>query len=288
MAKISPVTGRYVTIEVDGLEYRVFWLENGDGPPLVCHHTAATHNHQWRHLLEDDDFTSHYRIIAYDMARHGKSDPPANAEWWKEDYRLTADHFVNFVTAFCDALELDQPIFLGSSFSGCVALHLALRCPERFAANIALQAAEYAPGWWLDWWRHPHTNAAQVCSSGVWDMMAPMSPDAERWLTLWYHMQGAEVLKGDLYFYSMDHDLRGRLHEIDTAKCPLVMMTGSYDFLTPPAVTKATADQVAGAEYIEMKKLGHFPMSENYPLFKPYLSQALDIVARKLAAANDA
>lgn len=97
-------------------------------------------------------------------------------------------------------------------------------------------------------------------------------------------MQGAEVLKGDLHFYSMDHDLRGRLHEIDTAKCPLVMMTGSYDFLTPPAVIQATAEQVAGCEYIEMKNLGHFPMSENYPLFKPYLSQALDIINRKLAA----
>jgi len=218
------------------------------------------------------------------MARHGKSDPPRNAERRKEDYRLTVDHFVNFVTAFCDVLELEKPIFLGSSFSGCVALHLALRCPERFGAIIPLQAADYAPGWWLDWWRHPHTNAAQVCSSGVWDMMAPMSPDAERWLTLWYHMQGAEVLKGDLYFYSMDHDLRGRLHEIDTDKCPMVMMTGSYDFLTPPAVTQATAEQVAGAEYIEMKNLGHFPMSENYPLFKPYLTQALDIIERKLAA----
>ena len=40
MAKISPVTGRYVTIEVDDLEYRVFWLENGEGPALVCQHTA--------------------------------------------------------------------------------------------------------------------------------------------------------------------------------------------------------------------------------------------------------
>jgi len=37
-------------------------------------------------------------------------------------------------------------------------------------------------------------------------------------------------------------------------------------------------------EYIEMKNLGHFPMSENYPLFKPYLTQALDIIERKLAA----
>ena len=38
MAKISLVTGRYVTFEVDGLEYRVLWCENGHGPPLVCRH----------------------------------------------------------------------------------------------------------------------------------------------------------------------------------------------------------------------------------------------------------
>ena len=33
MAKIYSVTGRYITIEVDDLECRVFWLENGEGPP---------------------------------------------------------------------------------------------------------------------------------------------------------------------------------------------------------------------------------------------------------------
>ena len=36
MAKHSPVIGRYVTIEVDGCEYKVFYLRNGDGIPLVC------------------------------------------------------------------------------------------------------------------------------------------------------------------------------------------------------------------------------------------------------------
>jgi len=276
MVKHSPVTGRYVTFMVDEAEYRVFYLENGTGQPLVCQHTAGTHSNQWLELLEDDAFTADHRIIAFDMARHGKSDPPNNQRWWEEDYRLTADHFINFVTAFCDALELENPIFMGSSFSGCIALHLALRHPERFGGIIALQAAAYAPGYWLDWWRHPHANAAQICSSGVADMMAPMSPEADRWRTMWYHAQGAEVLKGDLYFYSMDHDLREHLSAIDTTRCPLVMMTGSYDYLTPPAVTKQTADQVPGSLYVEMIDLGHFPMSENYPLFKPYLRQGLD------------
>eukprot|EP01037_Dinobryon_pediforme_P038942 gene38942-47252_t len=35
MAKHSPVIGRYVTIEVDGCEYKVFYLRNGNGTPLV-------------------------------------------------------------------------------------------------------------------------------------------------------------------------------------------------------------------------------------------------------------
>ena len=124
MVRHSPVTGRYVTIEVDGMEYKVFYLHNGKGQPLICQHTAGCHNHQWRGLLEDEEITKNYNVIAYDLPRHGKSDPPHNHEWWKEEYKLTKEHYVNFIVALCDALELDDPIFMGSSFGGNVALQL--------------------------------------------------------------------------------------------------------------------------------------------------------------------
>ena len=65
---------------------------------------------------------------------------------------------------------------MGSSFGGNVALQLALRHPNKFRAVIPVEAADYAPGFYLDWWRHPHANAAQVCASGTWDLMAPQSP----------------------------------------------------------------------------------------------------------------
>ncbi len=67
MSKISPVTGHYVDVDVDGLLYKVFYLENGTGQPLVCQHTAGAHNHQWRGLLEDEEITANYRVIAYDL-----------------------------------------------------------------------------------------------------------------------------------------------------------------------------------------------------------------------------
>jgi pimeloyl-ACP methyl ester carboxylesterase len=282
MVRISPVAGHYVTIDVQGGEYKVFFLEHGAGRPLVCQHTAGCHNHQWRDLLEDEEITDRYRVIAYDLARHGKSDPPHNKEWWKEEYRLTADFYTEFIVAFCDALELDDPIFMGSSFGGNVALQLALRYPERFAGVIPVEAADYSPGFFLDWWQHPQANAAQVCASGVWDLMAPQSPERDRRLTWFYYTQGSEAFKGDLYFYSVDHDLRDRLGEIDGERCPVVMLTGDYDYLTTPDDGRRKASQIKGAEFIEMKDIGHFPMSENYPVFKQYLEQALQKIEARL------
>ena len=58
MVKHHSVVGRYVTIEVDDCEYKVFYLQNGKGIPLICQHTAGCHNHQWRGLLEDKEITS--------------------------------------------------------------------------------------------------------------------------------------------------------------------------------------------------------------------------------------
>jgi pimeloyl-ACP methyl ester carboxylesterase len=273
------VTGRYVKVSVDGLDYKVFYLESGQGKPLVCQHTAGCHNHQWCDLLEDESITSNYKVIAYDLPRHGKSDPPENTEWWKEEYKLTADHFSNFIVAFCDALELEKPIFMGCSFGGNVALQLAHRFPSRFEAIIPVEGADYAPGFYLDWWHHPHANAAQVCGSGVWDLMAPQSPEKDIWKTWFYYTQGSEAFKGDLHFYSVDHDLRDKLSEIDTSQCPLIMLTGEYDYLTTPEDGRRTAEQIKGAKFIEMKEIGHFPMSENYPVFKGYLQQALSLIA---------
>ncbi|MCU1618068.1 MAG: alpha/beta hydrolase [Modestobacter sp.] len=285
MNRISPVTGHYVFIEVDGLEYKVFYLENGTGQPLVCQHTAGAHNHQYRGLLEDEEITADYRVIAYDLPRHGKSDPPENTQWWTEEYKLTADHYAHFIVAFCDALELEQPIFMGSSFGGNVALQLALRHPDRFGGVIAVEGADYSPGFYLDWWQHPHANAAQVCASGTWDLMAPQSPESERWKTWFYYSQGSEAFKGDLYFYSVDHDLRGRLDQIDGDRCPVVMLTGDYDYLTTPADSARTAEQIKNAEFIEMKEIGHFPMSENHAVFRGYLLRALEILKRKAPSA---
>ena len=89
--------------------------------------------------------------------------------------------------------------------------------------------------------------------------MAPQSPEADRWKTWFYYSQGSEAFKGDLYFYSVDHDLRDKLVEIDGDQCPVVMLTGDYDYLTTPEDSARAAARITNAEFIEMKGIGHFP-----------------------------
>jgi pimeloyl-ACP methyl ester carboxylesterase len=92
------------------------------------------------------------------------------------------------------------------------------------------------------------------------------------------------AFKGDLYFYSVDHDLHEQLAQIDGRRCPMVIMTGTYDYLTPPEATENTARQIKGGIYIEMTDAGHFPMSENYSLFRVYLKEGLRIIEERKGA----
>ena len=73
--EIEPIVGRYVHVDIDGEMYRIYFEESGTGIPLVCLHTAGSDARQWRHLLADEEFAKNFRIIAFDMPWHGKSNP---------------------------------------------------------------------------------------------------------------------------------------------------------------------------------------------------------------------
>ena len=107
-------------------------------------------------------------------------------------------------------------------------------------------------------------------------LIAPQSPAESRWDTLWMYMQGGPgVFKGDLVFYRTD-DFRERLTGIDTARCPLCLLTGEYDVSCTPDDTRATAARIPGARFTVMSAVGHFPMSENPERFRGYLLPILE------------
>jgi pimeloyl-ACP methyl ester carboxylesterase len=276
--RIEPIAGRYAHFDIGGRPHRVYFEEAGQGIPLVCLHTAGADGRQWRHLLTDPEVTKHYRVLVPDMPWHGKSTPPDG--WEREEYRLTTAGYVEIVRAFCRAFELDRPVVMGCSIGGRIVLQLAIAHAAEFRALIGLESADYHAPWYdISWLHRPDVHGGEVCSALISGLIAPTSPEVSRHETLWmYQAAGPGVFKGDLYFYRVDGDLRGKVKAIDTKVCPLYLLTGEYDFSCAPEDTQRTVKEIPGAKVTVMKNLGHFPMSENPAQFRNYILPVLEEV----------
>ena len=86
MPHVEPIVGHYLNVDVEGLAYRLYFEEAGKGVPLLCLHTAGADSRQFRHLLNDETVTKRFRVVAFDMPYHGRSNPPDR--WWLRKYRL--------------------------------------------------------------------------------------------------------------------------------------------------------------------------------------------------------
>ncbi len=276
MAQIEAITGRYLNIKIEGRAQRLYFEEAGQGIPLVCLHTAGADGRQFRHLMCDAAVTEHYRVLAFDLPWHGKSNPPAGHQ--REEYQLTSAGFMAIIRAFIAALELDRPVVLGCSIGGRIVLHLALEHGAEFRALIGLEAAAAQQPWYdTSWLNRPDVHGGEVCAALISGLIAPQAPDESRHETLWqYKISGPGIFKGDLYFYRVEPDLSDRIGDIDTAVCPLYLLTGEYDFSCEPGDTLATAERITGARVEIMKELGHFPMSEHPVQFRRYILPVLD------------
>jgi len=277
----EPMVGRYLRFPFKGRDYRLYVEQAGQGIPLLCLHTAGSDGRQYRALMNDAAITAKYRVIAFDLPWHGKSSPPEG--FHLEEYKLTREFYIDIIVAVSKALELDRPVVMGCSIGGRVVLGLAADHAHVFRAIIGLQSSATPSAYYdIAWLNHPEVDHSEAALGAVSGLMAPTGPEAERWETLWHYMQGGPgIFYGDLHFYTVDGDLQDRLHRIDTGKCPLYLLTGEYDYSCKPEYTLEIGKVVPGAKITIMKGLGHFPMSENPPLFRSFILPVLEEIAGK-------
>jgi pimeloyl-ACP methyl ester carboxylesterase len=274
----EPIVGRYLSVGVDGIEHRIFVEEAGRGIALLCLHTAGADSRQYRHLLNDKQVTDRFRVVAFDLPYHGRSTPPDG--WWLSKYRLTAKSYLAMVRAVWLALGLERPVVLGCSMGGAIVLKLAAEHQNELTGIVGLESSAYAPGRYNEFLHHPAVHGGELAASYTYGLNSPHSPEVNRRENWWYYSQsGPGVYQGDVYFYSLDWDAREDLRRIDTNRCRVALLTGEYDYSCTPAMSEAVAASIPGARLTIMPGMGHFPMIENYPAFRPYLIDALDHVA---------
>ncbi|MFC3102531.1 alpha/beta fold hydrolase [Salinisphaera aquimarina] len=273
----ADLSAGYVEIEIDGESLDIFYESAGHGRDVLLLHTAGAYARQYHGLMAESALTERCRLVAFDLPGHGRSDAlPGVAP---ADYSLTTELYAQIILSVISQLDLDRPVLSGSSMAGEICLEMALRSADRLAGVIACEASDYVPGRTTPWARHPRVNQSLFVPEWINGLMAPHTSAACRQQVWWGYSQGGyATFAGDIDFYTGEWDARERVASIDTAVCPVVMLTGEYDYSCTPEMSKATAKKIPGAVYWTMPKLGHFPMAEHPSVFATHFIRALDLI----------
>lgn len=269
------IQGRYADIELAGGTTSLYIEEAGQGRPLLMLHTAGADSRQYHGLMSDPALQQRWRMMAFDMPGHGRSQPLPGSAWTAPD--LKRDDYL----AICQAVIrqwVQQPCaLLGCSMGAAMALYVAARSPQDVAGVVALEAPWQASGRLSPMLRHPQVNQAAHNPAYVRGLMAPQSPLAMRREAAWIYSQGGFGVYGsDLYFYSEDFDAPVHLAGLDSSRFAVSLLTGSYDYSARPEDSQRVAGLIPGARYRTMPDLGHFPMIENPALLLDYLRPELE------------
>ncbi len=110
--------------------FKLHFVEQGQGTPLVCLHGFPLNHAMWKEQLAGLSYC--YRVIAPDLQGFGQSElATSNSE------RLTMEQLADDVNALLDVLGITEPIVLcGLSMGGYVAWQFAKKYPSRLKGLI--------------------------------------------------------------------------------------------------------------------------------------------------------
>jgi len=115
-------------------DWRVAYVDEGEGDPVVLLHGCAFHSYEWREVIPL--LAPHHRVLAPDLL--GLGDTVVTLD---DDYRLPRD--VDMVVAFLDALGIESAHFATHDHGGATALLLAERAPERIRSLVLTNIEAY-------------------------------------------------------------------------------------------------------------------------------------------------
>ena len=201
------------------------------------------------------------QLVLLDHRAQGRSDGDDPAEW-------NLARWVPDIAEFCDALELEQPMILGQSFGGVVALAVAARYPDlpsklivssslaRFRPDRAFpmferlggpEVREVAERHFSELTDETAEEFMRVCLP-VYNPK-PIDPEVVARTRL-------KLEVGNHFFRNegFDVDLFPELHNI---KCPTLVIGGELDPITPVADSQDIAAAIPQAEVRIFEGAGH-------------------------------
>lgn len=275
----TKISGRYTSVDVDGVAHQIYSESSGTGQPVLFLHTAGADSRQFHGQLADTELMSHYAMFAPDLPFHGKSMPSPG--WQGETYKLSKALYLSWCEGILRDIIGEPAIVVGGSMGAAMALVLAAEKPELVKGVVAVEPPFQSKGRRNPFQHHGHVHGALHNASYVRGLMSPLSPETDRRRAAWIYSQGAPgIYPGDLAFYSDEFDGATVAPRINCDRTPVMLLCGDYDYSASPADGRKLLESLPGAAMIEMHGLGHFPMCEHPDAFRPHLLAGLQAVSR--------
>lgn len=249
-----------------------FYLEAGDGPPVIALHGLGATNASM--LPTVVDLARDHRVIAPDNPGFGESAKPLRA--------YHAEFFAEWVVGLMDRLGIRRAHLVGNSMGGRIALEVALRSPERvdrlalFAPAVAFRKLrQFAP---LVRALRPELGAVPLTlpRAAVIRGAREIFSRPDRLPEVWFEAAADEFLR-------VFHTLRGRIALFSAARQiyldtpfgeagfwarlaqlsrPALFIWGDRDILVPAGFARHVEEALPKARSVVLQDCGHVPQFE--------------------------
>ena len=232
------------------LHYRVDGAE--DAPALLISNSLGTDLEMWSPQM--NVLTENFRVIRYDTRGHGASSVPPGP--------YTLEQLGVDALAVLDHLGVQRAHFCGLSMGGLTGLWLAQNAPERIVRMVLANTGAKIGSDEL--WNARIDSIERAGNSGGAGLPeSVVDAVVKRWFTPRFRAiapRSVERIRGMLVGTSSagyvancaairDADLRGCLAAI---AIPTLVIAGTHDPSTPPALGRELADAIPGAHYLEL------------------------------------
>lgn len=230
---------------------------HGEGPPVVCLHTAGQTGMQWRHLGLELPHRG-YQVVIPDLPGHGRSEMPHGGPV------TDIGEYATWCARVIELLGLDRPFVVGCSIGGKIALELAASQAVRLAGVVAMEADRQNTLLSVSGLERGLEDAASPSRSDrtffgtLASCGSDVPPERARRIADDHRREDPVVSISDLIAWAR-HDLTGRLGDI---ACPVHLVAGSDDFWIDSSQIEEMSREIPSATFEYLTGIGHYPMEE--------------------------
>jgi sigma-B regulation protein RsbQ len=233
---------------------------NGTQVILFAHGFGCDQN-AWKFVTES--FTDDYKVVLFDYTGSGKSD----ISQYNSDKYSKLDGYAQDVIEICEALNVNDVIFVGHSVSSMIGLLAAIEKPEYFSKLILLgpsprylDAENYSGGFeqkdlegLFEFMENNYLGWSSAMAPAI--MGNPDRPELGEFLTDSFCSTDPDVAR-DFARVTFFSDNRADLSRLNVKSLTLQC---ADDIIAPVTVGRYVHENTPGNEFVQLKATGHCP-----------------------------